>query len=107
MDSDDIRRRLPSVPRKVNGISQNDVRVSVTGTVIDVSENGMVLDDDTGRISISFENRPNLKTGQLVRVFGRVMPAAEGVELRGEILQDMSGLDTALRKRSEALLKHI
>jgi len=93
------------VPRKVSGISQSDVRVSVTGTVIDVSDSGMVLDDGTGRISVSIENKPGIRTGKLVRVLGRVMAAEGGPELSGEIVQDMTGLDMALRKRAEGAIR--
>ncbi|MBM3303894.1 MAG: replication protein RepA [Candidatus Aenigmarchaeota archaeon] len=105
-DGEDVRRRLPSVPRNVSGISQSDVRVSVTGTLIDASENGIVLDDGTGRISVSIENKPGIRTGQLVRVLGRVMAAEGGPELSGEIVQDMTGLDLSLRRRAEGVIRN-
>jgi hypothetical protein len=106
-DGEDVRRRLPSVPRKISEIGQSDVRISVTGTIIGVSENGIILDDGTGKISISIEGKPDLKTGQPARVLGRVMAAEGGPELQGEIVQNMEGLDLGLRKRAESLLKRI
>ncbi len=104
MDGDDVRRRLPSVSRRVSEIEQSDVRVSVTGTILDVSESGIVLDDGTGKISISLENKGGFKANQLVRVFGRVMPMEGGIELQGEIIQSMNGLDVELRKKAEKTL---
>jgi uncharacterized protein YdeI (BOF family) len=103
----DFRRRMPSVSRKVSELAQNDIRVSVVGTIIDVSGGNMVLDDGTGKVNISFENPPDLKTNQLVRVFGRVMPADGWIELQGELAQPMEGLDLELRRKAEKLLKSV
>lgn len=103
----DFRRRMPSVPKRVAEIAQNDIRVSVIGTVIDISGSNVVLDDGTGKLNISFENPPDLKTSQLARVFGRVMPSESGVELQGEFVQSMDGLDIQLRRKAEELLKSV
>lgn len=102
---DDIRRRLPSVPRKASEIAQDDVRVSVTGIILDVSDSGIALDDGTGKINISLENRQGLAANQMVRVFGRVIPAEGGIELQGEIVQPMDRLDPELLKKAEILVK--
>jgi len=103
-DGDDVRRRMPSIPRKVSDISQSDVRVSVMGTILDVSETGIVLDDGTGKINVSLGNTSSLKTGQLVRILGKLMASDSGPELQGEIVQDMGGLDIGLRRRAEDII---
>jgi uncharacterized protein YdeI (BOF family) len=99
----EFTRRLPSVQRKIAEIKQDDMRVRILGTVVAKNGNRIVLDDGTGRISVSFNGEPDAKIKQFVRVFGRVIPLDEGVEIQGEILQDMSGLDTELLKKLEEL----
>ena len=87
----------PAVKRKVSEINPNlDSRVSLIGKIIDLKDNLIVLDDGTGKINVSFSedlSKPELKTGQLIRVFGFVIPS-EQVEIQAEIIQDMSKLKT-------------
>jgi hypothetical protein len=99
----DFRRRLPSVYRQVSEIKPEDMRVSVIGTVIDKAEDGLVLDDGTGKIDITFAGPLEADVNGLVRVFGRVIPMEEGFQLQGEIIQDMTGLDLELLKKVKQL----
>jgi hypothetical protein len=94
--SQEFRRRLPSVLRKVSDISGEDIRVSLIGTVIDSADDGIVLDDGTGKIDVTLNEKPAVSSGGLARVFGRVVPMENGFQLQGEIVQDMSGLDMEL-----------
>lgn len=96
----DFRRRMPSVFRRVSEIRPEDMRVSVIGTVIDKAEDGIVLDDGSGRLDITMVGPFEAEVKGLVRVFGRVIPAEGGFHLQGEIVQDMSGLDMGLLKRT-------
>lgn len=98
-------RRLPAHERRVTEIGKDDIRVRLLGTVIDASENVVVLDDGTGKISVVFRDPVRAETGKTVRIFGRVMPAEEGFELEGEILQDMSGVDVGLYRKTVELEK--
>ena len=102
------QRMLPSVDRKVSEIKEDDIRVRVLGTVVDKADNTVVVDDGTGKITATFDEP--VKAGlaepkQLVRVFGRVINTADGLELQGEVVQDMSGLDVELYKRISKALK--
>ena len=94
-----VKRRIPSVDRRISDIMAEDIRVSVIGTVIDKQDDSIMLDDGTGKISIGFDNAVDVETDQIVRVFGRVMPIESGFELQGEIVQDMRGLDREMLKR--------
>ncbi len=87
---------MPAADRKVSDIKESDMRVSVTGTVVDVKGNRLVLDDGTGKIEVSLEEAPGIEANSPVRVMGRVISTGEGLELQGEIVQDMKGLDTGL-----------
>ncbi len=64
-----IRRRLPALEKRVSEIQpDSDVRVRLTGTVIDSSANSIVLDDGSGKIEIYFEDQPKVKNGQMIRI---------------------------------------
>ena len=96
------KRRVASVERRVSEITEQDIRVSVIGTVIDSKEDRIVIDDGTGRIEASFGSPVNI-SDKTVRIFGRVMPIDGGVEISGEIIQGMDGLDMDMLGRVKEL----
>jgi len=98
-------RRLPSHEKRISEIGKDDSRVRVMGTVIDKKDNLIVLDDGTGKINVVFDEPVSAEVSRSVRVFGRVMPLQEGFEIQGEILQDMSGVDTELYRKVSDLEK--
>jgi hypothetical protein len=98
-----VKRRIPSVERRISEIMAEDMRVSLVGTVIDKQEENIILDDGTGKITIGFDNPVDVETDQIVRVFGRVMPIEAGFELQGEIVQDMRNLDREMLKKLREL----
>ena len=99
----DFQKRMPSVDRTVSGIKPEDIRVAIIGTVIDSQENRMVIDDGTGKVTVSFEAPVQTETSKLVRVLGRVMPMDSGVEIQGDVLQSMDGLDMVLKKKIDEI----
>ena len=102
----DFQKRMPSVYRKVSEIKPDgDVRVSVIGTVIDSRKDRIVIDDGTGKVSVTFEEPVKAGNGKLVRVLGRVIPMEGGFEIQGDALQDMSGMDIELKKKVDELAK--
>ncbi len=98
-------RRLPAYEKKIADISKNDVRVRLLGTVIDKKENVIVIDDGSGKINVVFNDPVNVKENQFVRIFGRVMPAEDGFEVEGEILQEMGKVDVALYRKTVEMEK--
>lgn len=102
---EDSRRRLPAVARKISEIKPDDIRVRLLGTVIDVQGDIVILDDGTKKINITFEEPVKAGPNQFVRVLGRVMPMKDGVEIQGELIQDMSALDKEMLKKVEELEK--
>ena len=97
--SQEFRRRLPSVLKRVSELESGDIRVSLIGTVLDRADDGIVLDDGTGRIDVTLDEPPGVDSGGLARVFGRVVPLENGFQVQGEIVQDMKGLDMELLNR--------
>jgi hypothetical protein len=101
-----IRRRLPAFEKKIADIQpETDVRVRLVGTVIDSSMNSVVLDDGSGKVEIYFEDQPNVKNGQLVRIITRVLPLIDGFECRGEVLQSLDGFNLDLYKRVKEIVR--
>jgi hypothetical protein len=94
---------MPAKERKISEIGGEDPRISIVGTVVDSKENIMAVDDGTGKIDVSFEEQPNVKTGQLARIFGRVITLEGGYELQGEVLQDFSNADLGLWRKVSAM----
>ena len=88
-------------------VNQKDIRVRVLGTVIDRQDNTLVLDDGTGKIVATFDEPVNVKERSLVRIIGRVMPVDGGLELSGEIIQNMEGLDIDVFKKLSSINKGI
>lgn len=92
---DDDRRRAPSEFRKIEDVEEDDIRVSVIGTIVDMTESKVVLDDGTGKIEASFDLSKDLgefEEGDMARVMGR----PTGNKLEGEIIQDFEGFDVDL-----------
>ena len=94
--------RAPALRRKINEISEKDIRARILGRIIDISDSTIIIDDGTGKADIIFDPdmlSVNVKTGDLVGVFARVLPLEEGFELRAEIIQNMNGLDYELYRK--------
>ena len=101
-----IRRRLPSIEKKIAEIQpESDVRVRLTGTVIDTSTNSVVLDDGSGKIEIYFEEEPKVRNGQLVRIITRILPMIDGFECRGELIQNLDGFNLELYKKVKEIVR--
>ncbi len=98
----DRDRRAAAVPRDITDIDpEQDVRVRVIGTVLEVREDSLVMDDGTGtaEVFVDADALTDVNEGGRIRILGRVLPTPESFELQGEIVQDMSGLDTDLYER--------
>ena len=101
-----IRRRLPALERRIADIQpESDVRVRLTGTVIDSSTNSVVLDDGSGKIEVYFEEEPKVRNGQLIRIIARILPLIDGFECKGEVLQTLDGFNLELYKRVKEIMR--
>jgi len=101
-----VRRRLVAVEKKIEEIQpETDVRVRLTGTVIDVGLNSVVVDDGSGKVEIFFEKEPLVRQGQLIRVITRILPLIDGYECRGEAIQDLDGFNIDLYKKAKEIAK--
>lgn len=101
---DEFQRRLPSTEKAIAELRPEDIRVRIMGMVVDRQEDRLVIDDGTGRVTVS-SDKPGLELDQFVRIFGRVIPVENGLEIQGEIIQDMSRLDLESFKRYKKIEK--
>lgn len=99
----DFQKRMPSVEKRVSDIRTDDIRVSVIGTVIDQAEGRIIIDDGTGNVSVTFEGPVGIKNGKIARIMGRVIPMEGGIEIQGDVLQDMTGMDMELKRKVDKI----
>lgn len=91
-------KRLPASPKNIIDINpEKDVRVRITGRVIDNQAGTIVVDDGTSTAQIVTES--SCEVNDIVCVFCRVLPLEDGYELRGEILQSRNGMDMELYRK--------
>jgi hypothetical protein len=88
----------PSITRKISEINPNlDTRIRIIGKIIDIQEGFFVMDDGSGKITVSYNDETpkpaEIVTGLTIRVLGFVIPS-DPPELQAEIIHDMSKLNT-------------
>lgn len=99
----DRPRRAPAVERRVEDISEDNIRIRVLGEVESVEEDCFLLTDGKSKIKVETNESPN--EGDLVRVFGRPVKTEKGVEISSEFTQNMNGLNRNLYKTIISLSK--
>ena len=104
--ADKVMKRLPAVEKTISDIDpQKDIRVRITGTVIDSKDNSIMIDDGSGQVKVLFEKPESfVREGQFIRVVTRVLPVIDGFECRGEAVQDLENFDINLYKDAKKII---
>ncbi|MEM5804283.1 MAG: hypothetical protein QXU82_00305 [Candidatus Aenigmatarchaeota archaeon] len=101
------KRRLPAIEKRISEISiDEDVRIRILGTVLEVAETSLLIDDGTGKAEVTFDDANSLNgigKGQIIRVVARVLPLIDGYVLKGECVQGLEGFDINLYKRAKQI----
>ena len=85
-------------PKSVSEVDpKRDSRISLLGRVVEKSEDGFVLEDESGKIKVFFEG--DVKEGSIVRAFCTILDES----VKADIVQSMNGLDLKLLKEVEEL----
>lgn len=94
-------KKPPFKERKIASLNPDkDVNVSVIGRVIDVKENIIVIDDGTGAVRVVLmESAKDLKTENIIRVFGQLISVQGEMKIRAQFYQKLDGLDLNLYKK--------
>ncbi len=99
-------RRSPAIEKKINEITEEDLRVKVVGTVISIDDSipMIVVDDGTGIANVVVDE-VKFDVGSQVRVIGKVINT-EPIEIRAEIVQDFSKVDRETYDKYLEILKN-
>ncbi len=107
----EIKKRNVAFEKSISDLNEDDLRVKVVGKIIekDPSNNSIVIkfNEDKLRILLNEKIFKNVEKEKTVRVIGIVAPPLEGnsVELKGELVEDFSGLDLELYEKYLKLKK--
>lgn len=103
-----VEFQLHYLPKKISDIDSNDTRVRITGVVIEIIDNFIIIDDGSSSVRVSV-NSPelleNIEVNSLVRVYGIVTPSENRLEIRANIIRDLSDLDINLFKKTQEVYK--
>ena len=88
--------------RNISGIKEEDINISITGTVVNREENGFVVDDGSQSLKVLMEN--SVKDNDYVRIFGKLVRSNEGLVLYGDAIQDLSKIDKFLYQKVRKML---
>jgi len=91
------------IEKKINNITKEDFNVAVSGFIINKNKDSFILDDKTGQIQVIFEES-NFDINTFVRVFARVVPLEEGIQLHAIAVQDLTKIDKFLYNKIKSLL---
>ena len=84
------------IERTINSLKKEDLKVAVSGVVVDKGKSSFMIDDGTGRAGVFFEG--NILDAKYVRVFGRLVNF-ENKEIEAEFIQDLDKIDKRLHKK--------
>ncbi len=82
--------------RLIKDLNRDDLKVAVSGVVVDKGERSFMIDDGTGQVGVFFEG--NIENGRYVRVFGRLVNL-DSKEIEAEFVQDLNKIDKKLHRR--------
>lgn len=93
-------KRFPAIEKEIKDITKEDIRVAVSGVIVNKNQNSFLLDDSTGQILVISETIPNYN---YLRVFGRIIPIEDHLELQAEFIQDLSNINKKIHKKIKEL----
>lgn len=102
MAEEEKKKRNVAFEKRIKDISNNDIRVKVVGSIIekDAVTNSIIIDDGEAKVRVLLNEElfKMYDVGKVIRAIGIVVPAfeGEGFEIKGELLQDFSGLNNEL-----------
>jgi len=92
------------VEKSIKDVNETDQKVAVSGCIISKEENSIVIDDGDSRMAV-FLNNFAMPTAKYIRVFGRVIPYEEGVQIQADLIQDLSSINVELYKKMLGMMK--
>ncbi len=95
-------RRAPAAEKDICDITEEDIRVSIIGTVIkkDPIQYSMIIDDGTASIAVLADKLFEIQS--IIRVIGRPKMRGEPI-IDAEIVQDFCDFDLELFKKMQEM----
>ena len=84
------------IERAISNLKKEDLKIAVSGVIIDKGKSSFMIDDGTGRAGVFFEG--DILNGKYIRVFGRLVNF-ENKEIEAEFIQDLDKIDKRLHKK--------
>jgi len=109
--TEEVKKRAVAKMCRINDIDkENDLRVSVVGSVVNIDDKNLffTIDDGEKQVNVLLNNSEELKKlklGGIVRIIGIVMGFNQGFEIRSEIIQDFTGINIKYYNKLLDLLK--
>ena len=94
--------RKPFVEKFIKDLKTEDLKVALSGVIVDKTTNSFLIDDGTGQIRILSEEVPH---HEYVRAYGNLINLDDERVLQAEIVQDLSKIDKLLHKKIKELMK--
>ncbi|MDD5253506.1 MAG: hypothetical protein PHG05_00170 [Candidatus Nanoarchaeia archaeon] len=86
----------------IRDLTKNDSNVCISGLVILRNSGTFIVDDGTGQIQV---NSPEENNHEYVRVFGRVIPYEEELQINAIVVQEFSKIDKVLYSKIKELVR--
>jgi Tat protein secretion system quality control protein TatD with DNase activity len=87
----------------IKDLSKETLKIAVTGLIVNKNENTITIDDGTGSIPVLIET--DLPMNTFVKIYGILIPAEEGFEMQGHVIQDLSKINQELYKKVKSFLE--
>ncbi len=98
-------RRNPSVEVQIADVKNTKGRIAVIGTVVNKNNElfSFILDDGKAQVLVltnNIDEFEQLEEGKLARVLGKTVGEGEETEILADVVQDFSGFDLELYRKS-------
>jgi uncharacterized protein YdeI (BOF family) len=105
-----VNRKAPSQPRKIDDIDpRNDIRVRIFGTVLDIAEDSIMIDDGSGtaEVFLDQDHIDRIEENKQIRIIGRVLPTPDSFEIQGEIVQTLDESEVELYNKVKDIVPNV
>ena len=94
---------MPAYKEKfINEITIKDIKIAVSGLIINKDDNLIFIDDGTGVIAANIET--SLPINSFVKVFGYLINNGEEMQIQGQLIQDLTQVNKKLYNKVKILI---
>lgn len=94
----------PAVEILIKNIKDATGKISISGIVTFVDNDFCIIDDGSGQAQILSDSN-NIILGTYIRVFGQILMLKESIQIKAELIQELSKINPKMHKRVKELLQ--